>query len=225
MKYKLVETFASINGEGLEAGKAAFFIRFAGCNLDCSYCDTLWANQPGIACELVTKADLKDLIEASGILRVTITGGEPLLQPQLTDLLDTLFEIKGLRVEFETNGSVALDELIAYRDKTQANITFTLDYKLPSSQMEARMHQANYNLVDRRDSVKFVAGSLLDLNRAAQIIDEYNLDSRTNVILSPVFGQIDSQEMVKFLLDSGYHNAKMQLQMHKYIWAPDQKGV
>ncbi len=225
MKYKIVEKFISINGEGLESGKPAVFIRFASCNLDCSYCDTKWANVPEVQAQMISKEELREYVEASGITNVTITGGEPLLNPGLEELLDELFEIEKLRVEFETNGSILIAKLNDYRNQTQHNISFTIDYKLPSSGMEAAMNLKNYQLADSRDSVKFVAGSEADLNRAKAIIDEYDLNNRTNAIISPVYGQIDLERIVAFLIENKYNNIKMQLQLHKYIWDVEKRGV
>ena len=81
MIYKVVETFISINGEGQHAGELALFIRFAGCNLNCNYCDTRWANQPDVVYQEMTETEIKALVTDSGVRNVTLTGGEPLLQP------------------------------------------------------------------------------------------------------------------------------------------------
>ena len=106
MIYKVVETFISINGEGQHAGELALFIRFAGCNLNCNYCDTRWANQPDVVYQEMTETEIKALVADSGVRNVTLTGGEPLLQPGMYQLLETVGSLTDIRIEIETNGSV-----------------------------------------------------------------------------------------------------------------------
>lgn len=223
--YKVVEKFVSINGEGTRSGEVAVFIRFSRCNLSCSYCDTKWANGGDAPYEEETIETLTAYVEESGIKNVTLTGGEPLLQRKLKPLVKALTNIKDVRVEFETNGSVSIKELARYREQTGLPISFTLDYKLPSSLMESHMLSTNYNYIDQRDTVKFVSGSVEDLERAREVIMKYNLIGKTNLIVSPVFGEIELEEIVQFLLEYKLNDVKMQLQMHKFIWNPDQRGV
>ena len=108
MEYKVAETFVSINGEGQRAGELAVFIRFAGCNLNCNYCDTAWANQKDTDYRIMTETDILNYILSTGVWNVTLTGGEPLLQPGIKLLLDRLGSRPELRIEIETNGSVLI---------------------------------------------------------------------------------------------------------------------
>lgn len=102
---------------------------------------------------------------------------------------------------------------------------FTLDYKLPGSGMEAAMDLENFKWLKRQDTVKFVVSDRKDLARAKEIIGKYELARRCHVILSPVFGSIDPEEMVDFMKEQKMNDIKMQIQMHKVIWDPEQRGV
>lgn len=217
---KVVETFASINGEGPCAGELAFFVRFQGCNLRCSYCDTMWANAPDCPYTEQSPEDIVAKILQSGIRNVTLTGGEPLLQPEMPALLTLLADHPELRVEVETNGAVDLAPFC----KTSRPV-FTMDYKLPSSDWERAMRVENFALLQQEDTVKFVCGSAEDLERAAQVIAEQELTKRCHVYLSPVFGAIKTVEMVEYMLAQRLNGVRLQLQLHKFIWAPDRRGV
>ena len=104
--YNVVEKFVSINGESKFAGQLAVFIRFRGCNLNCVYCDTKWANTADAPAEQMTKEEIYDYIKSTGVRNVTLTGGEPLLQKGIQELLEYLAKDKNIRIEIETNGSV-----------------------------------------------------------------------------------------------------------------------
>lgn len=217
---KVVEMFASINGEGPCAGELALFVRFQGCNLRCSYCDTMWANEPDCPYAEQTPDEIVDTILQSGITNVTLTGGEPLLQPEMPALLALLAAHPALRVEVETNGAVALAPFY-----DSARPVFTMDYKLPSSGCEGAMRLDNFALLGPEDTVKFVCGSREDLKRAALISQEYGLTERCHVYLSPVFGAIEPVEMVEYMIAHRLNGVRLQLQLHKFIWDPNQRGV
>lgn len=217
---RVAETFCSINGEGPRAGELAVFVRFQGCNLQCSYCDTRWANQPDCPAVVRTPEEIAQEIRETGIGNVTLTGGEPLLQPELPRLLELLTRQPGLRVEIETNGSVALAPFCG-PDRP----VFTMDYKLPSSLCEEAMCLENFAWLSGEDTVKFVCGSRADLDRAAELIHTHRLCRRCHVYLSPVFGAIDPADMVEYMLAHRLNGVRLQLQMHKFIWDPDQRGV
>lgn len=220
--YPVAETFSSINGEGKFAGTLAFFIRFRKCNLHCSYCDTLWANQGKSPATMCTPEMLVRMADDSGIENVTLTGGEPLLQEYL-DLLVTGLIQHGHHVEIETNGSVSIQKLA----RQEYRPSFTLDYKLPSSGMEQFMLTENYQYLDKsyHDVMKFVAGTRKDLEKASEIIETYDLISKAYIYLSPVFGAIEPSEMVEFMKKKNLNQVRLQLQLHKFIWNPEQGGV
>ena len=217
---KVVEKFISINGEGTRAGEPAVFLRFKGCNLRCSYCDTKWANEADCAYEERTPEELAAYVKGTGITNVTLTGGEPLLQKEMRQLLDLLLADGTNRVEIETNGAVDLKPFTGC-----PRPVFTMDYKLPSSGCEDGMLPENLLLLERDDTVKFVSGSREDLERAGEIIDRYGLLRRCHVYFSPVFGAIEPAEIVEFLLQNRMNGARIQIQMHKVIWDPEKRGV
>lgn len=219
--YKVVEIFTSINGEGVLAGQLAVFVRFQGCNLQCAFCDTKWANEVTAPYTEMSEQDIYETIKATGIRNVTLTGGEPLLQPEITALLQLLGKDAFLQVEIETNGSV---ELQPYMDLEQPPC-FTMDYKLPCSGMEAYMCTENLRKLRKQDTVKFVAGSMADLERASAVIKQYDLIGKCHVYLSPVFGDINPADMVDYMKEHCMNGVNLQLQMHKVIWDPDAKGV
>ena len=224
-KYKVAEKFVSINGEGVKAGQLAVFIRFKGCNLSCDYCDTKWANEPETPYTEMTCGHIAEYIKETGVENVTLTGGEPLLQPDISELIAML--AKNFFVEIETNGSIALKNVLAEADSqnVRERISFTMDYKLKSSGMEAFMDMENFMCLKRQDTVKFVVGSPADLERAEQVIDKYELTDRCHVYISPVFGAIEPSEIVDYMKEHKMNRVNMQLQMHKFIWNPEQRGV
>lgn len=220
MMYQVVETFVSINGEGVRAGELAAFIRFRGCNLNCSYCDTRWANQPGAPFEEKSVEQLLEWVRKTGVKNVTLTGGEPLYREGIGDLTALLLQ-NGNRVEIETNGSVLLEPFA----KSSFRPVFTMDYKLPDSGMERYMNRKNFAVLNGDDTVKFVAGSKNDLRRALEIIRQYQLTERCHVYFSPVFGMIEPSDIVAFMTEHGLNGVRLQLQLHKFIWDPNKRGV
>lgn len=221
-KYKVAEIFTSINGEGMRAGELAVFIRLCGCNLRCSYCDTMWANSEKAEHTEMTADEIVDAVLKTGVENVTLTGGEPLMVNGVKELLERLCSEDTLRVEIETNGSVCIGEYDSIKNRP----AFTLDYKLPTSLMENKMCLAdNVPFLKSQDCIKFVAGSESDLDRTAEIIEKYDLTEKCHVILSPVFNKIDPAFMVEFMKKRCMNEVRLQLQLHKFIWDPDKKGV
>ena len=218
--FPVVEKFVSINGEGAHAGELAAFIRFRGCNLSCSYCDTSWANCENAPADMETAEELAAWVAETGVNNVTLTGGEPLLNRDCRALTALLMK-QGCRVEIETNGSISLEESAA----SEFRPVFTMDYKLPSSGMEQFMCIDNFRLLGCHDTVKFVSGSIEDLERAAEIINQFSLDERCHVYISPVFGEIEPSDIVDFMEERRMNKVRLQLQLHKFIWEPTWRGV
>lgn len=217
--FNVAEKFVSINGEGQKAGQLAVFIRFAGCNLRCSYCDTKWANDFDLKGENLTAEQILEYVLDTGVHNVTLTGGEPLLRPKIEELISMLVKA-GLWVEIETNGSVPLKPL-----EKDSRPHFTMDYKTPSSNMESEMLVSNFDLLEPDDVVKFVCGSSEDLNCTYDIIKKYNLTEKCKVYLSCVFGNLQPSAVVDFMKEKNLNGVNFQLQMHKFIWNPDKRGV
>lgn len=222
MKFKVAEKFVSLNGEGPLAGQPAVFIRFSGCNLRCSYCDTAWAQgfEEG---EDLSLNEIVRFVKESGIKNVTLTGGEPLMREGMSELIGALLKIP-CHVEIETNGSMDISEL-SRRFPEESGLAFTLDFKLPDSGMEGAMLTSNYEYLRKCDAVKLVAGSKDDLIRAEEIIREHRLTEKSRVYFSVVFGQLSPREAAEFIISRKINGTALQLQMHKYIWEPNRRGV
>ncbi len=230
--FPVVEHFISINGEGRRAGQLALFVRFAGCNLSCAYCDTKWANEPEVDCKEYSVEELCQLIKEAKVKNITLTGGEPLIQLHIDKLLKMLRKDSSLRIEIETNGSVDIkpflftEEFGKNQESVQDNVTFTLDYKTSVSCMEEKMHLDNYNNLRKQDTVKFVVGSKEDLYKTKHIIETYHLmEKGCGIYLSPCFGKIEPKEIVDFIVEHRLNDVNVQLQLHKFIWNPDERGV
>lgn len=215
---RVVEKFVSINGEGLRSGELAVFIRFANCNLRCSYCDTKYS----FINPIYTEESIDEIVEyvkSTGVKNVTLTGGEPLIQNEIKELMIELSNI-GNRIEIETNGSINIAPYLNI-----PNVTFTLDYKLKGSGMEKYMDLTNYNLLRKNDVIKFVVSDYDDLEKTKEIIKKYDLINKANCLISPVWERIEFEEIVNFLKDNKLNDVKMQLQIHKIIWDKDKRGV
>lgn len=218
--YPLAEKFISINGEGPKSGTLSAFLRMRGCNLSCNYCDTAWANRSDSPCDKTSSQDILEWLKKSGVKNVTLTGGEPLSIPHIASLIELMGEA-GFSVEVETNGSMPLQEFATLTHRP----AFTLDYKCPDSGMERFMYMDNYSLLRAKDAVKFVVSSERDLDKAKEIIQTYDLTSRCNVFLSAVFGRIEPQAIVAYMTAHCWNHVHLQLQIHKFIWSPQQRGV
>lgn len=219
--FKVVEIFESINGEGRRVGQLAIFIRLQKCNLNCSYCDTRCANGDDAPYTLMSEDEIYDRILKSGIKNITLTGGEPLLHKDVEILLEKIGENPNLSLEIETNGSIELEKF----SKLKNPPLFTMDYKLPSSKMENKMCLDNFKYLTLKDTVKFVVGTIEDLKKAKEIIERYSLIGKCAVYFSPVFNSIDPIEIVKFMKENRLNGVNLQLQIHKFIWDPESKGV
>ena len=215
---QVIEKFVSINGEGLRQGELACFIRFAGCNLRCSYCDTKYSfENPIIVNESVE--EIINWVQKQNVKNITLTGGEPLLQKDIEELIIKLSNLNYL-IEIETNGSIDIKRLADIK-----NVSLTLDYKLPISLMENKMNLDNYKYIDKEDSVKFVCGTEEDLNKALEIMNKYDLINVTNCLISPVFNMIKLERIVEFMIEHNLNGVKYCLQIHKFIWDPNKRGV
>ena len=229
LRFPVVERFISINGEGTHAGKLAAFIRFKGCTLSCSYCDTTWANRPDAPAEMLGIGDIISFVEDSPASCVTLTGGEPLLQNRIDMLIEALLDDRKRFVEIETNGAVPLAPFADMRRNLLVSdcglLSFTMDCKLPSSGMHERMAWKNYELLEPCDTVKFVIGDEGDFEAAMRVMQRFDLQERCHVYLSPVFGQMDPARIVDFMRDNALDRTTLQLQLHKIIWPGQDKGV
>lgn len=219
--YKVAEKFVSINGEGLRAGELAVFIRFKGCNLSCDYCDTKWAMEDNCEFEYLTKEEIYNYIKNSKVRNVTLTGGEPLIQKNINELINYLLADSKLRVEIESNGSIDLTSI----DIENKGLSLTVDYKSKSSKMNNRMDINSYSLLTYKDSIKIVVSNRDDLEDGYSFLKNNNLMNKTNILFSPVYNKIQPLEIVEFMKEKNIINGRIQLQLHKFIWSYNTKGV
>lgn len=223
---KVCEIFKSIEGEGIRMGQAAVFVRLHGCNLRCSYCDSMYAVE-GPDFKQMSVGEVLAAVEAyrneSGVKCVTLTGGEPLIHSGVEDLLTALSEA-GFEVNIETNGTVPCKWQLP-------GLFYTMDWKCKSSGMSARMKMENIISLGKNDVLKFVVGSVEDLLEAEGVVARLSLTSPDNmphIFISPVWGELTNEEIVNWMVGSKVmtqNNARFQVQLHKIVWAPDMRGV
>jgi 7-carboxy-7-deazaguanine synthase len=209
----LYEIYTSISGETHLAGLPCTLVRFAGCDLRCGYCDTEHAFGGG---QEVPRAAIVEDVAARGVPLVLLTGGEPLLQAELPALAAELIA-RGHQVMVETGG---------HRDVTplpQGTIII-LDVKTPASGESDKMRWANVERLEHKDAVKLVVCSRADYEWARGVIVERRLAERCHVLLSPSFGQLEPRLLVEWMLEDRLP-ARLNLQLHKYVWSPEARGV
>ena len=207
---KINEIFLSIQGEGLNMGLPTVFVRTAGCNLRCSYCDTKYAYDNG---ENLSINDIAGKVSKFHTKRVCITGGEPLLQE---DMLKLISRLRGYSISIETNGSLDISLL-------PQSVMVSLDIKCPSSGETGKMRFQNLKRLTKKDQAKFIIGTSKDYKFAKDIVTEYRLLEKTNVIFTPV-GGIKAKPLVKNVLHDSI-DARIGIQAHKAIWGVKRRGV
>lgn len=222
---KVVEIFRSIDGEGKRVGLPTTFIRLFGCNLKCSYCDTRYGCE-GNGYAVMSIAGIVEECNRLGVRSITLTGGEPLIHPGVKGLVEALLA-EGYWVNIETNGSIDVDnfrhEVTGNKDNGIAKLFFTVDYKCPCSGMEDKMDLKMYHKLRETDVVKFVVGSEADMDKALSVLEE--VQTRAEVYFSPMFGSIEPSEIVDYILRHKLYDCKVQVQLHKIVWNPEQRGV
>ncbi len=210
---KVCEIFASIQGESTYAGVPCTFVRTTGCNLRCSYCDTVYAYDEGTE---LSEDEVVGKIDEIGLRTVEITGGEPLLQDGVFPLVKRLLD-RGYLVLIETNGSRDMSGI-------DARAVIILDVKTPGSGMSDSLLMSNLSCIKGKDEVKFVIADRRDYEWAKTFAEEHSLTRRCQVLFSPAFGMMDPRELSKWLV-SDKMEARLNLQLHKYIYGPDLRGV
>jgi 7-carboxy-7-deazaguanine synthase len=210
---RVTEIFHSIQGESSFAGQPCIFIRLTGCPLRCAWCDTEYAFYGG---NEQSMEDILGKVESYGCRLVEITGGEPLAQSDAFPLITKLCE-RGYDVLIETSGAIdtaAVD--------MRAHVI--LDVKCPGSGMSDRMHWPNLDRLSMKDEAKFVLADRVDYEWARQVLERHELATRCTVLMSPVFGSLDPRQLAEWVLADRLP-VRLQLQLHKLIWAPDMRGV
>lgn len=212
MTLAVCEMFYSIQGESTLAGWPCFFIRLSGCNLRCSYCDTTYAYTEG---RILAKEDILCQVEECGTKLVEVTGGEPLLQSETVPLLEGLLD-RDYTVLLETNGSCSLKHV-------PQEVVKIMDLKCPSSGMSDRMDFKNLRYLGIKDQVKFVIQDRSDYEWAREKMARHHIPVYTQVILSPVWQRMGARILAEWMLADRLP-AKMQIQLHKYLW-PDRERM
>ena len=212
---RVTEIFRSIQGESTHAGRPCTFVRLTGCPMRCVWCDSEYTFTGG---EHYSIDSIMDQVAAFGCKLVEVTGGEPLAQKTAFELIERLCD-EEYEVLIETGGYVSTAGL-------DPRASVILDIKCPASGEEARNDWSNLDrLRVDKDEVKFVIADEGDWLYAKNLIKEKALETRSKAILiSPAWGQVDLQQLAGWIAGSGL-NLRMQLQLHKYIWGPDVKGV
>ena len=245
----VIEIFSSIDGEGSRQGLLTTFLRLHDCNIRCSYCDTTYSYGIDSVFTEMTVAEVANVIESLGNYRITITGGEPLLQEAaVVELIDELNRRNLQIMQDNTSGQTGLTcingadkfdkrEMLNNRPYDfnietngtivpsfqRENVWFTYDYKTPSSLAEESMNVDIFKAATERDLIKFVVGSLEDLDCMRRIIEQY--PTVAQIYVSPVWGQIEAASIIDYMKEYNLQNVRFQLQIHKFVWDPDAKGV
>ncbi|NJD57374.1 MAG: radical SAM protein [Nitrospirae bacterium] len=211
---KVCEIFTSIQGESTYAGIPCVFVRLSGCNLRCTYCDTRYSYEEG---EKLAVDDVMKRVEQAGRRLVEITGGEPLLQKDDTDQLSRMLLDAGYAVLIETNGTFPIGAI-------DRRVTVIIDVKTPGSGMSERIDVTNFEHLKTTDEVKFVICDRNDYLWAKNIIEKRGLSGRCTVLFSPAFGLLEPRKLAEWILEDRI-NVRFNLQLHKYIFRPDERMV
>jgi 7-carboxy-7-deazaguanine synthase len=210
---KICEIFTSVQGESTYAGLTCTFVRVTGCNLRCTYCDTTYAYEDG---EELSIDEIVERVRGAGVSLVESTGGEPLLAEGAHELVSRLLDL-GLRVLVETNGSVSIRDI-------DPRAVLIMDVKTPGSGECGSTDLANIELLKETDEVKFVLTDRKDYEWAREFIDTHGLTERCAGLFSPAFGILEPRELAGWILQDRL-DVRLNLQLHKYIFGPDARGV
>ena len=210
---KINEIFGSIQGESTYAGRPCVFVRLTGCNLRCTYCDTEYAFYDG---DDMSIDDIVSEVKGYGIDLVEITGGEPMMQPEVVDLMTRLLA-DGYQVMLETGGSLSL------ADVPDAVIKI-VDFKTPTSAMESKNLWSILGELQPHDEIKFVIGDRADFDWAKEAVANHTLTEKYTVLFSPTFGDLALEDLAGWIV-ADLPTVRLQAQLHKVIWDPTKRGV
>lgn len=210
---KINEIFYSIQGETSFTGLPTVFIRTSGCHLRCTYCDTMYAYKDG---DKLSIDSIIEQVKSFDTKYVCLTGGEPLLQNESYPLMNKLCDL-GYIVSLETSGDIDCKDV-------DPRVTKIIDVKTPDSGEPNKFHMNNLSLKDNNSEFKFVICSEKDFYWSENFVEDHKLLEKYNVLYSPSFGKISEKWLAQKIL-SEKSRVRLQLQLHKYIWDPEQKGV
>jgi 7-carboxy-7-deazaguanine synthase len=207
------EIFFSIQGESSLTGQPCTFIRLTACDLRCAWCDTAYAFEEGTE---MTFDAIMQKVKGFGCKLIEITGGEPLFQENVHGLMKMLCN-NNYEVMIETGGHRDISGI-------DSRVKRIMDIKCPGSKMEKHNRWENINALTAGDEVKFVIADETDYNWAKEIVRQHKLTEKCTVLFSPVFGKLENRKLAELILHDRL-NVRFQLQMHKYIWDPNKRGV
>ncbi|MEJ2492962.1 MAG: radical SAM protein [Ignavibacteriaceae bacterium] len=210
---KVNEIYYSIQGESTSVGLPCVFVRLTYCNLRCTYCDTEYAFYEGKEKSI---EEIVEEVKKFGCKLVEVTGGEPLFQEESFPLMKRLCD-EGFDAMLETGGSLSIENV-------DERVKIIMDLKCPSSGMLKKNIYENVNYLKSSDELKFVIGNREDYDWAKGIIVKYDLMGKCSILFSVVYGELEPITLVNWILKDKL-DVRFQLQMHKYIWHPETKGV
>jgi 7-carboxy-7-deazaguanine synthase len=210
---KVNELYYSIQGESTNAGLMCVFIRLTGCNLRCAYCDTEYAFYEG---KERSVEDIVEEVRKYNCKLVELTGGEPLMQDESITLIQKLLD-EDFDVMLETAGNMPIKDV-------DERVKIIMDLKCPSSGMMNKNLYENIDHLKKDDEVKFVIGNREDYDWMKEIIVKYHLQNKCTLLASVVFRKLEPLTLVNWILEDKLE-VRFQLQMHKFIWHPETKGV
>src|SRR5574337_71232 len=213
MSLRVNEIFYSIQGESTYTGRPCVFVRLTGCNLRCRWCDTTYAYDGG---EQRSIEQVLKQVRTYTCPLVEITGGEPLLQEDVYPLIDNLL-LEGYEVLIETGGSLSVERL-------DPRVVKILDLKAPGSGMDPHNNLENLRYLNETDQIKFVVADRRDYEWAKRVMTEYALTEKTQVLFSAVLDELHPGELAEWILADRL-DARLQIQLHKYLWEPNRRGV
>lgn len=215
---KVYSIYQSIDGEvnAWGSGRLTTFVRLFGCNLRCSYCDTMYAVDPEEGTFVnKTVSEVVDICLLASPRKVTITGGEPLLQKkEVVDFINIL-TFEDFKVSIETNGTLPIPEV-----SNRSLVSWVVDYKLPSSGCYDKMKDENFLTLTDNDFIKFVIFNKEDFKCALDFRSRMQDKIKTNWAFGPVHGKLSVDQLLNWLLEEGYGDELINVQLHKLIW-PD----
>ncbi|WP_371735009.1 7-carboxy-7-deazaguanine synthase QueE [Aliikangiella sp. G2MR2-5] len=206
-RLRITEIFYSLQGESSTIGKPTLFVRLTGCPLRCVWCDTEYAFTGGEYWEM---DDLVAKIESYKPQHICVTGGEPLAQKKPCEELMKILCDQGYSVSIETSGAIDISGV-------DSRVSKVMDLKAPDSGEMGKNLYSNIEHLDQSDEVKFVIMSRKDYDWAKMQMDQYQLAQKTNVIMSPCFGEINERELAEWIIEDNLP-VRFQLQMHKILW-------
>ena len=212
-KIKIHEIYRSVQGESTHVGRPCTFVRTSGCKLRCTWCDTAHAYHEGSWMDIES---ILSEVRALDIPLIEITGGEPMEQDLICDLMKAMVD-EDFEVLLETGGHILCD-------KVPVEVRKIIDMKCPASKMDRKNHYGNLEILNKYDEVKFVIQDRNDYDWSVNLVRKYDLIKRATVLFSPVYDLMSPSKLVEWILNSRL-DVRFQIQMHKVIWDPAARGV